>query len=73
MNKKENSTKIMEDYIFKLIFGKISSKKLLSDFFERILGKKVEIELILNSEITRELFIGKSISLDVVLKPKKMF
>jgi hypothetical protein len=67
-NKENVDVDILEDYVFKLVFGKISSKTLLEHFFERIINKKVEVDQILNTKIVREIFDSKTVSLDVVVR-----
>jgi predicted transposase/invertase (TIGR01784 family) len=64
---KKDDVDILKDYVFKLVFGRVGSMKLLEDFLERILDIKVEIEQIANNEIVREISDAKSSSLDLVI------
>ncbi|MDR1819475.1 MAG: Rpn family recombination-promoting nuclease/putative transposase [Methanobrevibacter sp.] len=60
--------KLMDDQIFKLIFGRNESKEILESFSERILERKIRIKDILNGEAVADVEKGKEISLDIVAK-----
>jgi predicted transposase/invertase (TIGR01784 family) len=68
MNERYIDIDILEDYVFKLVFGRTTSKGLLEHFLARVLNRKVEVDQTLNTEIVREIFDGKNVSLDVVIK-----
>jgi predicted transposase/invertase (TIGR01784 family) len=66
--KKYLDNEILKDHIFKIVFGRQTSKKLLENFIERLIDEKVEIEQFINSEIIRERPKSKNVILDIVVK-----
>jgi hypothetical protein len=66
--KENNENGILKDFVFKTVFGKNESKKLLDEFLERLLDREVKIEQMLNGEISREMLDGKNVNLDVAVK-----